>query len=85
MGLEGEPSYVDIQPIQTLIPHKSVLSKREMEIFCLLAEEYQTVEIARLLNISPHTVSVHRKNILRKTNTNSVLQLLKLGLEKGWI
>lgn len=85
MGLEGEPSYVDIKPVQELVPHKSILTKREAEVFHLLIEECQTEEIADILGISQHTISAHRKNILRKTNTNSVLQLMKLGLEKGWI
>ena len=85
MGLEDEPSYIDIQPVQTLVPHKSILTKREKEILQLLVEEHQTVEIAEVLNISPHTVSSHRKNIFKKTNTRSVLQLVKLGLEKGWL
>jgi len=85
MGLEGEPSYIDIQTVQALIPHKSILSKREREVFHLLVDEYQSAEIAEMLGISLNTVSSHRKNIFRKTNTNSVLQLLKMGLEKGWI
>ena len=85
MGLEGEPSYIDIQPVQALVPHKSVLTKREIEVFRFLIEEYQSSEIAEMLHISPYTVSTHRKNIFKKTNTNSVLQLLKLGLEKGWV
>ncbi len=85
IGLEGEPSYIDIQPVQALVPYKSILSKREMEVFHLLVEEYQTAEIAKILGISIHTVSTHRKNIFKKTDTGSVLQLVKLGLEKGWI
>lgn len=85
IGLEGEPSYIDIQPVQKLTPHKSILTKREKEVFQLLTREYQTREIAGMLDISPHTVSSHRKNILRKTGTSSVLQLVKFGLEKGWI
>jgi PAS domain S-box-containing protein len=85
MGLEGEPSYIDIQPVQALVPHKSILTKREIEVFRLLVDECQSAEIAEILGISPHTVSQHRKNILRKTGTGSVLQLVKLGLEKGWI
>src|SRR5690606_14604172 len=85
IGLEGEPSYIDIQPVQELVPHKSILTERETQVFHLLIEEYQTSEIANIMAISPHTVSTHRKNIFRKTNTNSVLQLMKLGLEKGWI
>jgi len=85
IGMQGEPSYIDIQPVGKPIPHKSILTKREMQIFQLLIEEHQTGEIAEMLAISPHTVSTHRKNILRKTGTGSVLQLIKLGLEKGWI
>ncbi len=85
MGLEGEPSYIDIQPVQTLVPHKSILTKREMEIFRLLVDECQSAQIAEILGISPNTVGQHRKNIFRKTGTGSVLQLVKLGLEKGWI
>ena len=85
MGLEGEPSYIDIQPVQALVPHKSILSKKEIEIFRLLVDECQSADIAETLGISPHTVATHRKNIFKKTGTNSVLQLVKLGLEKGWI
>ncbi|MFA7444502.1 MAG: LuxR C-terminal-related transcriptional regulator [Flavobacteriaceae bacterium] len=85
IGLEGEPSYIDIQPIQALVPYKSILTKREKQIFHLLIEEYQSTQIAEILNISLNTVRSHRKNIFKKTNTKSVLQLIKLGLEKGWI
>lgn len=85
IGLEGEPSYLDIRPNVKWTPHKSILTKREMEIFRLLVEERQTAEIAEMLNISPHTVSSHRKNIFKKTQTTSVLQLVKFGLEKGWV
>lgn len=85
MGLEGEPSYIDIQPVQALTPHRNILTKRELDVFRLLVEECQTIEIADLLVISPHTVATHRKNILKKTGAKSVLQLVKLGLEKGWI
>lgn len=85
IGLEGEPSYIDIQPVQELVPHKNILTKRETELFRLLIEGLQTMEIAQIMEVSPHTVATHRKNIFRKTNTNSVLQLMKFGLEKGWI
>jgi len=85
MGLEGEPSYIDIQPVEQMMPHKNILTKREIEVFHLLIKELQTSQIAELLHISPHTVAQHRKHIFKKTATTSVLQLLKLGLEKGWV
>ena len=85
MGLDGEPSYINIQPVEQLKPYRPVLSKREIHILRLMVTEHHTRAIAEKLNISPHTVATHRKNIFRKTKTNSVLQLIKLGLEKGWI
>jgi len=85
IGLEGEASYIDIDPIHSLTPYSDMLSRRERQIFQLLARNHTSKEIAALLNISIATVSTHRKNILRKTNTSSILQLVQLGLEKGWI
>jgi DNA-binding CsgD family transcriptional regulator len=85
IGLDGEPSYIDVQPVQKLVAHKNILTKREREVFRLLVEDYQTAQIAHQLNISTHTVSTHRKNIFKKTQTNSVVQLLRFGLEKGWV
>lgn len=85
IGLDGEPSYIDIEPVQELVPYKNVLTKREMEVFRLMVDNSSSAKIAEVLNISLHTVSTHRKNIFRKTGTSSVLQLIKLGLEKDWI
>lgn len=85
IGLEGEPSYIDIEPIRSLTPYKDILTRREREIFQLLARNYTSADIAGMLSISISTVSTHRKNILKKTNTRSILQLIQLGLEKGWI
>lgn len=85
IGLEEEPCYIDIQPVQELVPYKNVLTKREIQVFRLLVEGCHSGEIAEQLCISLHTVKTHRKNILQKTDTKSVYQLIKLGLEKGWI
>lgn len=85
IGLDGEPSYVDVHPIKDLIPTSLILSNRELEILQLMAADLQTSQIAKQLFLSPHTVSTHRKNIFRKTKTHSTLQLLKFGLEKGWL
>ncbi len=61
------------------------LSKREMEILKLVIKSKTSDEIADLLSISPQTVSTHRKNILRKTNAKSNLELFSLAAKKGWI
>ncbi|WP_168196307.1 LuxR C-terminal-related transcriptional regulator [Echinicola soli] len=85
IGLEGEPSYLDVRPIEKLKPAKTVLTKREMEVLGLLAQNHRSKTIAQLLCISKETVSSHRKNMLRKTGTHTVLQLVTHALERGWI
>ncbi|MBP9740520.1 MAG: response regulator transcription factor [Chitinophagaceae bacterium] len=53
------------------------LSNREIQIISLLEKDYSNKQIASELFISVRTVETHRKNILRKTNTNNLLSLLK--------
>lgn len=60
------------------------LTKREVEIVQLLSKGHTSKEISALLNRSIYTIETHRKNILRKTNTKSLIDLLKLSVKKGW-
>lgn len=53
------------------------LTGREIEIIRLIEKEYNNRQIAEALFISERTVETHRKNIFRKTNTNSVIGLVK--------
>lgn len=53
-----------------------VLTSREIEIVRLLAQELSNKQIAESLFISERTVETHRKNMLRKTGTNSIVGLL---------
>jgi len=52
------------------------LSKREKEIFNLIIEGFPDKIIAEKLFISYNTVRTHRRNILRKTESKSGLELL---------
>lgn len=58
------------------------LSQREIEVIELIAKEYTNARIAEALFISERTVETHRKNIFRKTDTKSVLGLLKYCVDK---
>lgn len=53
------------------------LTIREKEIILLLEKNLSSKEIAEQLFISVRTVETHRKNILKKTDTNNTLSLLK--------
>jgi two-component system, NarL family, nitrate/nitrite response regulator NarL len=57
------------------------LTDREIEIIRLIEKEYNNKQIAETLFISERTVETHRKNIFRKTNTNSVIGLVKYAYE----
>ena len=61
------------------------LTHRENEIYQLLAEGNTTKEIAKLLFISPETVSTHRKRLMKKLNVDSISQLTKLAIQSGII
>ncbi|RRJ87652.1 hypothetical protein EG240_14960 [Paenimyroides tangerinum] len=55
---------------------KFKLTKREVEILDLINQGFQTKEISEQLNLSDHTVKTHRKNILQKTQSSSLIQVL---------
>jgi two-component system, NarL family, nitrate/nitrite response regulator NarL len=57
------------------------LTEREIEIIGLIEKEYNNKQIADALFISERTVETHRKNIFRKTDTGSVIGLVKYAYE----
>ncbi len=57
------------------------LTNREIEIVRLIENEYSNKKIADLLFISERTVETHRKNIFRKTGTQSIVGLLKYAYD----
>jgi len=52
------------------------ISHRERDVIRLLVLDYSSKEISEKLNISPHTVDTHRRNILKKLNISSTGQLV---------
>jgi two-component system nitrate/nitrite response regulator NarL len=56
-----------------------LLTERETDILRLIAKELSNKQIAEKLFISERTVETHRKNIFRKTNTTSLVGLIKFA------
>lgn len=54
------------------------LSSREVEILDALKKGYTSKEIARMHDISPKTVDVHRANVLRKMGVSTTIELQRL-------
>ncbi len=61
------------------------LTKRELEILRLIAQALSNKEIAKELYISDQTVSVHRKNIMRKLGVSNTASLIKLSYDNSLI
>lgn len=61
----------------------NVLSAREQEVLCLIAEGHTTKEIAENLIISPHTVRRHRDHIMNKLNLHSKAELILFAVHRG--
>lgn len=61
------------------------LTNRELEIIKLIAEDLSNREIADKLFISVRTVETHRKNIMQKLHTKSVIALVHYAAQNGII
>jgi DNA-binding CsgD family transcriptional regulator len=59
------------------------MTDREFEVLQLVSNGESNKSIARILNISTKTVELHRSNLLRKTNSSSSVQLIKLATQSG--
>ena len=57
--------------------NKSILTKREKEVFSLLIQNKSTREIAEKLNISEKTVRNHVSNAMQKLGIGQKLQKQK--------
>lgn len=61
---------------------KTSLTDREIEIIRLIEQEYSNKQMAAQLFVSERTIETHRKNIFRKTNTQTVVGLLKYAYDR---
>ena len=61
------------------------LTKREIDVLQLIAEEYTNSEIAETLHISIRTVDTHRRNLLEKLQLKNTAGLVKYALKQGLI
>jgi len=61
------------------------ISEREKDVLLLLDEGKSSLEIGNLLFISSHTVNTHRRNLLRKFDAKSTVDMLKKASAHGII
>jgi DNA-binding CsgD family transcriptional regulator len=85
IGLNGQPSFIDVKIQEEHVAGMDLLSEREMQVLILLAQGKNSRAIAEELFISKETVDKHRKNILAKTNTRNTAELITFSLKNGWL
>lgn len=61
------------------------LSVRETEVLKLIARGYKIAEIARILNISHHTVGNHNRSVYKKLKVNSRSQAVFVAMQRGLV
>ncbi|KAF0163310.1 MAG: LuxR family transcriptional regulator [Rhodocyclaceae bacterium] len=66
-------------------PDDQPLSRREIQVATLLAEGKSAPDIANELHISPSTVDVHRRNLMRKLKLHNVVDLTKYAIRTGLV
>ena len=59
------------------------LTARERQVLALLARGMRSQEAADTLHISPLTVDVHRRNIMRKLGLHSIAKLTRYAIREG--
>lgn len=64
---------------------KTQLTARELEILSLIAKGKTSKNISCQLFLSQYTVETHRKNCMRKLEVNSIVQLINVAKDKGYI
>ena len=75
--------YKNDKPIKEI--EQAKLTERELEILKLIVQEFSNAEIADTLFISERTVETHRKNMIRKFNTKTIVGLIKYAMDKKLI
>lgn len=85
IGMNGEPSFYNIQNDGSYTSSESPLSEREKQVLAAMAEGLNSSEIGERLGISKSTVDNHRKRILKKTNSQNSVEALQVALTGHWI
>lgn len=85
IGIDNEPSYVDVGLDNNFLAGRHELTRREKQVLSLLIQGKLSKEIGSILKISKQTVDTHRKNMLHKNNLSNTGELIGKALTHGWI
>lgn len=84
-NINGKKYQRQIFNLEDRFVKKHNLTKRELEILQLITQALSNKQIAKVLFISDQTVSVHRKNIMRKLGVCNTAGLLKVAYDNSLV
>lgn len=74
-----------VNPRSSTRPGIEILTAREREVLQLIAESYNTKEVAQKLNISVKTAENHRTNLMKQLDLHDVAGLTRYAIQQGII
>jgi DNA-binding NarL/FixJ family response regulator len=74
-----------LNQMSSIAARRSLLSAREQEILCCVAQGQSAKQIATLLNISAKTVERHKSNIMTKLHLHTQVELTRYAIREGMI
>lgn len=94
INIKNGPSYFNLDPEDIIFnpsnsslenSYISSLSKREIEVLCLVSQGLTAKQIAEQLYVSKHTIRTHRQNILLKSNLPNMTAVVAKCMAEGII
>jgi len=85
IGLDDEPSYIDVDVQRIFTVGDKILTKREKQVLLLIMKGKVSKEISEILYIGKQTVDSHRNNMIKRNGLKNTSELIAKAMEQGWI
>lgn len=76
---------IDRARLHEVMSRPTALTAREREVLQMIAIGYTTQAVADALNISPHTATRHRANLMQKLGAHNQVELVRIAASRGLI
>ncbi len=76
---------IDMARVATQEEKESELTAREREVLQLVSDGLTTQAVADILNISHHTATRHRANLMQKLHVHNQMELMRAAISRGLV
>lgn len=76
---------IDLTRVSTRGEEGPELTVREREVLQLVSDGYTTQAVAEILNISHHTATRHRANLMQKLHVHNQMELMRTAIARGLV